>query len=114
MTRRRSRANLIPLRNLSPEQLALDWEREAVPQLVQTAQRIKAALARKPSVKRVLELWSEQRDGYWLFTHGTADPDLFARRKRDFDAAEARMAALLHQIKLHNEQILAERERKVN
>jgi hypothetical protein len=98
--------NVITLRNADdPEQLALAWEREVVPELVRRAESIKIVLAGKPSVETVFKMWLLQRDDFWLFVHGTADPALFAARKRKLDEAEASMAALVEEIELHNAQV---------
>ena len=98
--------NVITLRNDDdPEQLALAWEQEVVPELVRNAERIKIVLAGKPSVATVFKMWLHQRDDFWLFVHGTADPALYASRRQKLEEAEARMAALVEQIELHNAQV---------
>jgi hypothetical protein len=98
--------NVIPLRDPDdPEQLALAWEREVVPELVRRAESIKIVLAGKPSAETVFKMWLLQRDDFWLFVHGTADPVLYEGRRRKLEEAEARMAALVEEIELHNAQV---------
>src|SRR5262249_32381747 len=96
-------------RSNDPAQLELDWDRKVVSELGRSAEYYKALLAQKPGVTTVLRLWLMQYDAFELLVEGTSDPDLYEQRKRDLDAAEARMAALLQQIIEHNEQLQAAR-----
>ena len=107
------RDNVIQLRHDDdPAKLAEDWEREVVAKLNRDAEYYAQILKWKPSINLVLQIWQRSRDDAELVWLGTADPELWERRKAALEAAERRMSALIDEIEAHNAEVRARRAKR--
>jgi len=109
---RHRRTNVIALHNDTPEELALNWEREVVTKLNRDAEYYRKVLARKPSIDLVWQIWQRSRDDLELLMLGTADPDLWERRKAHLEQRDRAMAALIDEIEAHNAEVRARKAKR--